>query len=238
MASSTVTILGYFHNATFRTWFLCFIAIDFLFIGAEIIWRIGLSFDLWGLYPEIFSIHYDRTIPEFFNYAKWLIVVGVLLAHYLRDHVRSTLVMSGVFTYLLLDDSLSIHERVGAWITRNGNLPDILTLPGGSLGELVYMLSVGALIAGILAFIFLSGSKGEKAMMRDYFLLFVGLAFFAIATDLGTSWLQVHQSGPWARRLLFLANMFEDGGEMIVTSAIAAITLVPPLRWGLRKLGT
>ena len=55
----------------------------------------------------------DRSYAEMFGYVKLASVVVLLFATYGRSKNRVYLIWAAVFAYVLLDDALLIHERLG-----------------------------------------------------------------------------------------------------------------------------
>ncbi|HEY0686317.1 MAG TPA: hypothetical protein VGD45_28510 [Steroidobacter sp.] len=163
------------------------------------------------LRSELWSIERDGSFGEMYQYLKYL-GVGLALAHLYRSTRLPVLLgWIGVFAFLLLDDSMRIHERFGlgmvAWI----HLPDFGGLRGRDLGELIFAGLVVAILAPVLALGYVRGSPASRALTADLSVLLAALAACAVGGD------TIHRllSGT---ALNTLAGMIEDGGEMIALS--------------------
>lgn len=160
---------------------------------------------------ELWSIERDGSFGEMYQYLKYM-GIGLALAHLYRGTRLPVLLgWIGVFAFLLLDDSMRIHERFGlgmvAWI----HLPDFGGLRGRDIGELIFAGLVIAILAPVLTLGYVRGSLTSRALTADLTFLLSALAACAIGGD------TIHRllSGT---PLNTLAGMMEDGGEMIALS--------------------
>ena len=122
---------------------------------------------------------------------------------------------TAVFSYILLDDSLEVHEWLGYKISETFDplLPFIGL--GSTAGELVAFGLFGALLfIPLFYFYYKSDSRNLKVFSQDLFILFCGLTFFGIAVDL------LHDFARTGSVLNGLLGLIEDGGEMIIMSCI------------------
>lgn len=158
----------------------------------------------------------DRSYAEMFGYLKLASIVALLLAVYLRAKARMYWIWGIMFTYVLMDDALLIHERLGRAIAG----------PSGSMwaydmGQLVVWILVGMILLAISigALVRSSGQHRANGMLLLGSLLALG--FFAVGVDLAhvifKTWLQ-------GADLLF--TVIEEGGEQLVLSLTVAITLL------------
>jgi hypothetical protein len=129
-----------------------------------------------------------------------------------------------LFLYLLLDDSLRLHERVlGPFATAFLGLSRedvVLGIPAKHLVESVMMALLGLGILSIMLVVYRFGDRTFKKVSIGLFVLLATLAFCGVVVDL------IHaaiQNGPWypGRRphILLLTNI-EDGGELVMVSVI------------------
>jgi hypothetical protein len=136
------------------------------------------------------------------------------------------LAWSAIFFYVLLDDFLMLHERVGEVIVNMWQIEDRFGLRGQDFGELLVIGTAGLLLLPLLAGCFYTG---DQRFRRDSLLLIAGFviyAGFAIGVDM------VH--------ILFLETslssffgLLEDGGELILISCILWVGFLMLAREGL-----
>lgn len=163
------------------------------------------------LTSQLWSIERDGSFGEMYQYLKY-VGIGLALAHLFRNtRMPVLLAWIGVFAFLLLDDSMRIHERFGlgmvAWI----HLPDFGGLRGRDVGELIFAALVIAILAPVLALGFVRGSPSSRGLSADLTFCLAALAACAIGGD------TIHRmlAGTMINNA---AGMLEDGGEMIALS--------------------
>ena len=164
-----------------------------------------------ALTSELWSIERDGSFGEMYQYLKYL-GIGLALAHLFRRTRLPVLVgWIGVFAFLLLDDSMRIHERFGlgmvAWI----HLPDFGGLRGRDIGELIFAALVIAVLAPVLALGFTRGSPSSRGLSADLTFCLAALAACAIGGD------TIHRMLT-GTVINTAAGMMEDGGEMMALS--------------------
>lgn len=217
-----------FIGAPFRSVLYFFIAIDILFIlihaGAWATFRLGLTGDV----PYMLRISEDRSLPEIFNYVKWTIIVVGLTKVGLRDRWLVPLGWAAVFLLLLLDDSLQFHESFGILIADRFQIPDDAYLEAADVGELIYALVMGGLVAVLAGTALLNSGRSARHLSVTYILVIIGFGFFSVIVD--ALHRAVINSFPGNGLLQDFAALVEEGGEMFVASAAAAATLAP-LTW-------
>lgn len=183
------------------------IAGDLLFIALHGLHHLQVS----PLGSELWSIEHDRGFAELFQYLKY-IGIGLALAHlFQRTRLPVLLGWIGVFAFLLLDDSMRIHERFGlgmvAWI----HIPDFGGLRGRDLGELMYAALAVAIVAPVLALGYIRASPSARGISADLVVLIAALVGCAVGGD------AIHRllSGT---SINTVAGVMEDGGEMLALS--------------------
>jgi hypothetical protein len=160
----------------------------------------------------LLSVEKDRGYAEMYQYLK-LIWIITLLA-YISLQKKSPLYMVWIllFTYLLFDDALHIHEFVGIYTAENLNLTPAFGLRLQDYGEMAVSATVGIslLFFGVLAY--RRGSQDFKNISKDLILLMGILVFFGIVVDMAHIAVQL---GWWVN---FILGVIEDGGEMIAVT--------------------
>ena len=169
--------------------------------------------------PSQFFISQDRGFGEFLEYsltAASALMLGVL---WWRSREAIYLVLSGVFAFLTLDNSLEFHERFGHKVAPY--MPQGTPLPANDIGELLLFLSIGL----ALAVSYLMAMHRSRLRPLVYGLVIgagiAGAAFFGIVADVITSW------GIKSDELIEFEAWIEDGGEfgMIILTFLATLAI-------------
>lgn len=182
---------------------------DFIYIGLH-------SFN--SLTPilnsVIWDIESDWSYSEVFQYFKWMWVIILLLFVAKARWSLSYLAWLLVFSYILLDDSLMLHDNFADFVNSELSYTPPFGLSLYGLAELVFSAIIGGVL---LMFVFISywrGSSSFKKISLDLLLLFAFLVFFGVAVDF------IHISFNFEGFGKFLIGVIEDGGEMFVASLI------------------
>lgn len=158
-----------------------------------------------------------RGLPEMFQYLKEVAIAGLLLSVGWRNRAPVFILWAALFTYLLFDDLLELHERLGYLIAVQFDFPAILNLRPRDLGEVTVSLSVAtAFLVTMLAFTRRRPPPWQESSL-DLGCLLALLGFFGVVIDT----IHVAVEGVHLRGL----TLVEDGGEMLTMSAILAYTI-------------
>lgn len=164
---------------------------------------------------DLFSLERDRGYSEFFQYIKefWI----TLLLGFLAVQYRSILYFgwSSLFFYILLDDSLEIHERLGLRISDHLGFSNVLSLRANDFGELLVAGCIGLFFLILISTAYRSSERPFRKTSKTLILLLLILAICAIVGDV------LHALARNSSANDFF-GILEDGGEMIVMSAIAS----------------
>ncbi|MGI0484830.1 hypothetical protein ACN4EK_05275 [Pantanalinema rosaneae CENA516] len=167
-----------------------------------------------------FLITQDGGYAEQFQYVKLLLIVLGLGLLAIRQRSRIFFTWTGIFLYILLDDALELHERLGFLLEAAWQLPAIGGLRGQDLGELLVFASVG--IISLISLVWSYRTERQPATRRTSVYLFVLLLLFAVfggVVDMVHMAVSAIASPLWLQRLF---TILEDGGEMVMVSIIAA----------------
>lgn len=190
------------------------LAIDFVFISLHALQSLGYLSD-----PN-FSVTKRFGYGESFMYLNELFIAGCFLWLSLKFKRTLFYCWTTVFTYVLLDDSLDIHEtlgyKIGAFLDQSMNLP---AGSGGEAGEMIVFGFFG-LILFIPLFIsyFRTTNKHIKVATQDLLVLFAGILFFGIGVDI------LNDSFATGTFLNGFFGLLEDAGEMVMVSLTAWYT--------------
>jgi hypothetical protein len=161
-----------------------------------------------------FDLTYERGHPEAFQHLKEAGVSMLLFVLAWRARVALHAAWALLFLYLLLDDALQVHERVGGRIALRAGFVSAMRLRAQDFGELAVSLAVGSLFFALIASLYRRAPGSARAATHGLAVLLAALVFFGIVIDLA------HIAVP-----IVGFSMVEDGGEMLVMSALLAYAL-------------
>lgn len=163
---------------------------------------------------RMLNLTLDVSYAEWYQYIKFFFVTFLIIKLAFKKEPLRYLVWAGIFAYMLFDDSLEIHGKVGGWIALN--LIDGVNPPFGlrleDLGSLIISALVGVLIVIALVIAYWKGSKRFRTITHDFILLLLLMVFFGVFFDM----VHVMVKGGEAVELIF--GIIEDGGEMFTAS--------------------
>jgi hypothetical protein len=171
----------------------------------------------------LFSLEVDGSYSELFDYIKEFWIIILFVSMFVRKKITGFLVWSGLFLYLLLDDSLRIHEVVGGYISTELGLHSLLSLRGKDFGELAVSALVGGVFFSLLSVFYIKGTSLFKRASRHLVLFLFCIAFFGVFVDM------IHMVIK-GDIITFVLGVVEDGGEMIVMSVIVWYVFLINLR--------
>jgi hypothetical protein len=164
-----------------------------------------------------FSLEADNGVPEAFQYVKqfWVALCMALMFRRVRQAVYLGWMI--VFTFLLLDDAFQFHEHIGQWLGEQYALPVAFGLRPDDIGELLFASVVGGITTLLIGFGFWRGNADARIISRDMVIMVIVLAGLGVGVDI----LHVitYFKAPLLAQFLLI---FEDGGEMLVVSAMVA----------------
>ncbi len=161
----------------------------------------------------LWSIKKDLGYAERYQYIKegWIVLLLLVMA-IKRSHVIY-ITWSILFMYLLLDDSLRIHERMGRYLVGYFNLQPAFNLRAQDFGELGVSMLFGSLLFLFIGWAYWFCDTAAKKISKHLFILVLALGFFGVFVD------TFHRAVPFGKSIRVLV---EDGGEMLIMSIIVA----------------
>ncbi len=177
-------------------------------------------------YPDVLRIYEERAIPEYLVYAKWAVAGGAMV--WLRHHAVVYRLWALIFTYMLLDDSLMLHERAAGKLTQWVPMDAWLQLPWRAwvVVEAAYLLAIAAIgLVAVWWFVRREAKPVAARYSREALVLVAAfVAFAAVGDFLG------HAVGGGGR----IAELLEEGGEMVLATAIVVHAVGQAVREGAR----
>lgn len=198
-----------FHKSNATQFLVLLLFADFAFVVIHFV-----SFYTPYLNFEINSLYYDWTLPEIYQYFKWLWIIILLIYVSRKRRSFGYMAWALVFTYFLLDDALQIHERFGAYVTRNFDFIPPFGLRVADIGEMAISAIVGMSLFFLIAWAYVKGKQAFKKVSQEMLLLIFALVFFGVGADMVL--LAINLGGLKGHIL----GVIEDAGEMWVASLI------------------
>lgn len=192
------------------------VAIDLLFL---VIHASHVRFDVPG--SGLWLISRDRGFPEIFQYLKAAGAAAVLVRCFTENRSPVCLAWSVIFTYLLLDDALEVHETAGEALADSLALSSPFGIEGRDFGQVLVSAAAGFVVLTLVVW---SGRKDRATaaeLSLPLMLALGALAFFGIVADVIDA--------------IDFFGLVEDGGEMIAMSIAAVIVADHHPRHGRRE---
>jgi hypothetical protein len=163
------------------------------------------------------SLEHDGGPSEIYQYVKeFWIVVCMVVAFVLTRH-GIYLAWAIVFSVLLADDAGQIHENVGMWLGERYQFAAPFGLRSKDVGELLVAGAVGLLTLIVAGAGLCCLTEQCRRISRDVSVLVIFLGVVGILVDV-LHVIAYHAQSQLAQVLLVV----EDGGEMVVMSALTA----------------
>jgi hypothetical protein len=173
------------------------------------------------LRQHYFNLSKDRGYAEIFNYLQATVCAALLFGAFVASGQRVHAAWALVFAFVVMDDALSIHERIGRYLGTTFVLPTLPGLRPQDTGELVVWGAAGAFLLPVLVWGFRSSSPEAVGFGGVFALAFALLVFFGAGVDM----LHVAFETAWpGAYLLFM--VVEDGGEMLAVALACAAALL------------
>ena len=185
-----------------------------LLLFADLLFIIGnyLLYHTHVITNDSFSLFKEFGYPEMFQYWKEISLAVVFLKVFKKTKDHIFIVWSLFFSYLLLDDSIKIHERIGEAIANHYIIGSsyIGALRGQDFGELIVSGIVGSLFIILFTKYFYKSNQVVRMINFNLVTLVILLLFFGVFIDFA------HMVIPEIKGM----QTFEDGGEMIAMSLL------------------
>ena len=201
--------------------FLLFLGADLCFI---LLHTINSLTPVWN--NPLLNIEKDAGYSEIYQYLKYFWASLLFFVIAVKTRTLAPTAWAFVFLFLLADDALGIHEKVGGVIARHLDFIPPWGLRLQDIGEVIYALCAALLLSIPLGLAYLQGDRRFRRSSHHLLQLVVLLACFGVLVDL------LHMLVQTGWRLQFVLAVMEDGGEMVAVSALLIYTATLCLRKG------
>lgn len=190
-----------------------------LFILGDVVFILVHALHVWTPWFDAysFSIEADGGLAELYQYLKLAWLSGCLALVFVQTRRWAFVGWVLFFGLLLADDIFRIHERVGRPLGAALGLPAAFGMRTNDYGEIAFAALLGSCAVALVVMTFRSGGRMARQVSADLLCLLGALGLFAVFFD------TIHTITYFrAPALAPVLTLIEDGGEMIVVSAIAA----------------
>jgi len=154
----------------------------------------------------------DKSFAEIFQYFKYALFIGITIYLIIKEKSYAYISWILLFLFMLLDDSLSLHEFAGEYLAGKYNFQPKFELRAVDFGELIFMALAGLIVLFTLGMTyFKSGAVFRKRTHSILFLLGF-LVLFGVGFDM------LHEILGENLKVGFVIGLIEDGGEMIIVT--------------------
>jgi hypothetical protein len=212
-----------------RRYFLMLVSIDVTLVALNVLLKAMAFLQVVEAVPKPFRIDSSQSLGSYYNYLKWLLLAVLLGVMWRRARCGLFGVLAALFLFFLIDDAFEVHEAVGLCLANALDLSAPLGLRGQDLGEMLFWLAFLAVLGPVLVMAFRQAPARARAAAGVCLLLVLLLAFFGIFVD-AVHMMAFGIPGQIGVAVTFGFEMLEEGGEMIVGSALLAfaISLIRP----------
>lgn len=172
------------------------------------------------LHQEMLWLTEEQSYAEIFQYIKELWIVLILASNYWQFRKAIFLVWGLLFNYILLDDSLRIHEIVGSQLSEALGFTSVFNLRAVDFGEFLVSVTVGIGFLIAIAFVHYHGNSQIRKYSKILIFLLFSLATTGIIFDL------IHVIVYDNNYLNLSFALLEDGGEQIIMSFILSFVYI------------
>jgi hypothetical protein len=163
------------------------------------------------------SLEAEGGPAETFQYLKEFWVMVCMAAAFVFTRRAVFVSWALIFLFLLADDSAQLHENVGSWLGGRFAFSAPFGLRSKDIGELLFAGTAGLFMIAVVGAGLWRGTEHCRRVSRNLGILIVSLAVVGIVVDV-LHVIAYFGKSLWAQVLLVV----EDGGEMVVMSAITA----------------
>lgn len=167
------------------------------------------------------DIAQDGSYAEMFGYVKLAITICLLLSIWRRWKRPIYLALILIFAFVLLDDALRVHERLGRGIADALALQPFAGLRARDFGEMLVWTIVGVPLLAVALAAFVRSPQSDRANGVLLMGAFGLLVLFAIVADMAH---EVVRDSFQGANLLF--KVIEDGGEQVALTLTCGIAVL------------
>ena len=181
------------------------------------------------VHQELLWLTKDWSYAEVFQYLKELWTVLILGFGAWRRKSFLLTAWALLFSYLLMDDSLRIHEVIGSKISSSLQFRDAFGLRAVDFGEVLFSATVAIAFLIIISWAYSRSRSTERKYSHFLSFFLIALAVTGVALDL----IHVLLSDNFYFNFIFA--LLEDGGEQIIMSFALSFVFAIDWQYGLHQ---
>jgi len=163
--------------------------------------------------PIHLGLEYDYSIPNIYNFLKWMAVSYAFFALWTHSLQIIHAVLSVIFISIFFDDSFEIHEKI------NATLSQLSGVPAHYAGA--FLLMALAFTAGLLTWFAVKKSSNESRAQAKIITILLGcLVIVGGGLDAFQSEIRDIFPRKYSWHLAYAVGVLEDGLELIIASLI------------------
>ncbi|MCW8107208.1 hypothetical protein OPS25_01650 [Alteromonas ponticola] len=193
---------------TFLLLLLIIVAGDMVFVLMHILQKLKF------IAHTQFLLTTDGGFAEVYQYVKEGSIAVIFLWAAVKHRMLILLAWSVLFLFLLLDDSLQLHEKTGEVFAAAFEIKSVFNLAPRDIAQPLAVFLWVTPIFVLLSYSYYYASAAEKRMSHRMIMLVAAIGFFGVGVDL------MHAAAPWG---LGMFALIEEGGEMIVMSIMLTV---------------
>jgi hypothetical protein len=203
---------------------LALLAVDLVFVSLSVTRELWLSAGHPAGFLQSISwrLDTDHGFSEIFQYLKAALVTVLLVSSFFALKAKTYIAWSFAFLYIIFDDAYHVHESFGKLVLETSTLPPIFGVEGFFYADVLAWAVVGLSLTLVLGFLYLQEPETRKFTRRMAYLFALLFVFAGIVDGIHGA---VFVSGLLLPSADVAIVAFEDGGEMIVLTAITAYVL-------------
>ncbi len=207
---------------SFRHVVIALLSIDMLLLLAPVFAWVLVCLGMIDRVPHQLRIQPVWGLPSLVIYAKWLLIALCLTQAWRANGEPVLLSLALIFAFLLLDDSLELHEQLGTLVKDGFGYAPAFGLRGDDLGELTIWAIWGSASLAVFALGYWRSSPAGRRIGHIFILGIAGLAIFGIVVDMLSVLAHDVGEGLLNHVVRYLLTNLEDGGELVVASLLLA----------------
>lgn len=195
--------------------------IDLIFIGLHIAHALAVRDGLQTPFrDQLFNINRDGGLAEWFEYAKSLTSAAALFLCFRSRAWSVFAVLAGLHLWILADNSLRLHEQIGALIGQSWIGGDVAgVISARDAGQIVLHGLVLATAGVLFAFTAVKAPRPLRPTLGILFLAAISPGLFGVVVD------AFHASSLSAGIGRGWLVLIEDGGETLMLSLGCALAV-------------
>ena len=162
----------------------------------------------------LFFINSDVGYPEKFQHIKifWVVLLFAYIS--IKSGCYRYLSWFLLFFYFFIDDALGFHEHVGGIVAVMLSFTPPFNLSTQDVGEFFVSACAGFVLFSILGNSYWRGGELFRKVSNDLLVLVAALVFCGVVVDM------IHSASEMGEMVRGALTIIEDGGEMVIVSAI------------------